>query len=135
MNVSAKFHSLEQVQKVRNITPTRSIARHNCKCKVAVFLEEGLDPLTVCIEEPNLTCGWLIKDVIRRYTQMVDQVNKECHARKFKKKIIAAIKSVNKNESIDYWLTLYNRPLNVLPDNLQLQVHFSSILSCCLSRL
>ena len=46
---------------------------------------------------------------------------------RFKKHLIAAIKSTNSNESLDYYLTLYNRPLKVLPTGLKLEVHFSKI--------
>ena len=37
-----------------------------------------------------------------------------------KKKIIAAIKSKDGNESLDFWLTLYNRSLDALWDGLTL---------------
>lgn len=46
--------------------------------------------------------------------------------KKFKKKIIATLKSQNNNESLDYYLTQYDRKLNALWDGAQLEVHFSS---------
>jgi len=87
------------------------VSKHNCKRKVTVKLEQGLEPLQICVESATLTCGWLLKEVIKRYTHIVDQMNKDARylnqGRNFKKKIIAAVKSCDNNESVDYWLTLY----------------------------
>ena len=47
-------------------------------------------------------------------------------ATKVKKKIIAAIKSTEGNESVDFWLTLYDRNLSMIPNNYSLDVHFAS---------
>lgn len=51
---------------------------------------------------------------------------------KIKKKIIAAIKSLDQNESLDFWLTLYKRPLSALKNGTKLEVHFSSKISSIL---
>ncbi|CDW83472.1 UNKNOWN [Stylonychia lemnae] len=102
---------------------------HLCKKQLIVKLEEGLPDLKICIEDETLTCGWLIGEVTRRYAYLIDQHKHEGqrivhHGEqpphiKIKKKIIAAIKSSSQNESLDFWLTLYNRSLNALWDGLQ----------------
>lgn len=71
-------------------------------------------------------------EVTKRYAMLVEQHKldqKRSGLRtgpKIKKKIIAAIKSVNKNESLDFWLTLFNKSLEVIKHDTLLQVHFSS---------
>jgi hypothetical protein len=44
---------------------------------VVVKLEEGLDDLNICIEEPTATCGWLLGEVTKRYAWSVEQRNLE----------------------------------------------------------
>jgi serine/threonine protein kinase len=96
-----------------------------------VILEAGLDKLCICIEGADKTCYWLLKEVISRYSHVVDQHRQLCQKNgqkaRFKKHLIAAIKSTNNNESLDYYLTLYDRPLSTLPANLTLEAYFSRI--------
>jgi hypothetical protein len=45
---------------------------HNCKKQVIVKLEDGLPDLQICIEDSSLTCGWLLGEVIKRYSYLVE---------------------------------------------------------------
>ena len=67
-------------------------------------MEEGLPDLYICIEDQTLTCGWLLGEVTKRYSLLVQQysidrrkraLNREELGVKISKKIIAAIKSQN----------------------------------------
>jgi hypothetical protein len=93
---------------------------------VVVRLEEGLEELRVCVEAPGLTCGWLLGEVTRRYAALADRRKRHPHLPRIKKKIIGALKSQHDNESLDLWLTLYNRSLEPLWNDARLEVHFSS---------
>jgi len=46
---------------------------------------------------------------------------------KLKKKFIVAIKTYDNRESLDYWLTQYNRPLSVLKNGEKLKAHFAKL--------
>ena len=46
---------------------------------------------------------------------------------KLKKKFIVALKTLDLRESLDYYLTLYNRPLGVLNDGDLLRAHFAKL--------
>ena len=63
-----------------------------------------------------MTCGWLISEVIRKYTNAVRDHNiSQPKHRKKKKRLIAALKTVEGFEGLDFWLTLYDRyPLHKL---------------------
>ncbi len=107
----------------------------------------------MCIEDTKANCGWLLGEVTKRYAWAVEEKRNEANRErqrsrqerlmretgmidgrgeqrgretKVKRKIIAAIKSQDNNESLDLWLTLYNRPISALKHNTQLEVHFSS---------
>ena len=112
-----------------------------------VKLEPGLEDLKICIEDSKANCGWLLGEVTKRYAWAVEQKRNEVNrdrqrskadrimkessmidtkenrniekvvGSKIKRKIIAAIKSQDQNESLDFWLTLYNRPIGALKSN------------------
>jgi hypothetical protein len=44
-----------------------------------------------------------------------------------KQLLIAALKSKNGPETLDFWLTQYDRPLAPLPSALHLQAHFAKL--------
>jgi serum/glucocorticoid-regulated kinase 2 len=46
---------------------------------------------------------------------------------KLKKKFIVAIKTLDMRESLDYWLTQYDRPVGILADGECLQAHFAKL--------
>jgi len=46
---------------------------------------------------------------------------------KLKKKFIVALKTLDLRESMDYYLTLYNRPLGLLKDGEILRAHFAKL--------
>lgn len=46
---------------------------------------------------------------------------------KLKKKFIVALKTLDMRESLDYWLTQYNRPLSALENNEFLRAHFAKL--------
>lgn len=46
---------------------------------------------------------------------------------KLKKKFIVALKTLDMRESLDFWLTQYNRPLSVLEDGEFLRAHFAKL--------
>jgi serum/glucocorticoid-regulated kinase 2 len=126
--------NLQTSQSVRQI-PSHNLpnALHEgCKKKVTVLLDAGLEKLDICIEGEDKTVYWLLKEVISRYSQIVDQHKLQCQRNnqrsRFKKHLIAAVKSTSGNESLDYFLTLYDRSLSKLPSNLTLEVYFSRIM-------
>ena len=87
-----------------------------------------------------LTCGWLAWEVMRKYTDYIAVIEKEANT-KIKKKLIVAIKLYEKlptsddpysnnvyNESLNYWVTQYERSLEPLKDGLIIIPHFSKYL-------
>ena len=66
-------------------------------------LEPGLPDVKICIcfQDPSKNCGWLLVEVTKRYAMLVEQYKAEYKKHgasiglKIKKKIIAALKSVN----------------------------------------
>jgi hypothetical protein len=82
------------------------------------------------------TCGWLMEQVQIKYAQLIKQLKTQ--NTKFKKKLIVALKTVDQNETIDFWLTQYHRyyhrkfhdfrPLKPLPSNMVVEPHYSKIL-------
>jgi hypothetical protein len=73
---------------------------------------------TLDVGNDQLTCGWLLSEVTRRYTDALTRIKKEKDnqlanagisllnpAHKHKKKFIVALKSTDQRESLDYWLT------------------------------
>lgn len=46
--------------------------QHNCNRQVIVKLELGLPDLRICIEDEKLTCGWLLGEVIKRYSNLIE---------------------------------------------------------------
>lgn len=59
------------------------------------------------------TCGWLLEQVEKKYAQLIKELKQSSHSKpsttKLKKKLIVALKTVDKNENIDFWLTQYSR--------------------------
>lgn len=46
---------------------------------------------------------------------------------KLKKKFIVALKTTDKREALDYWLTQYNRPIGVIQNGEFLRAHFAKL--------
>jgi hypothetical protein len=67
--------------------------------KVAVLSSESGEET----DQPT-TCGWLLGQVEIRYAKLVKDL-KQSKSTRFRKKLIVALKTVDKNESIDFWLT------------------------------
>jgi hypothetical protein len=55
-------------------------------------------------EQPT-NCGWLLAQTEIRYAQLVKDLKQSKKSSKFKRKLIVALKTVDKNENIDFWLT------------------------------
>lgn len=52
------------------------------------------------------TCGWLLEQVELKYAQLIKELKSNSQTKtKLKKKLIVALKTVDKNENIDFWLT------------------------------
>lgn len=52
------------------------------------------------------TCGWLLEQVAKKYAQLIkEQKQNNNSSTKLRKKLIVALKTVDKNETIDFWLT------------------------------
>lgn len=75
-NIESKSQSIlnsivDQVVISKDITPRTKpekpilSPRHECHKQLIVKTEEGLPDVKVCIEDPNLTCYWLLGEVIR----------------------------------------------------------------------
>ena len=65
-------------------------------------MEEDLN-FDIEITDSSLTCGWLISEVTRRYTEKIQELKSK--GMKRKKKLIVAVKTIDEIESLDYWLT------------------------------
>jgi hypothetical protein len=62
------------------------------------------------LDESLPTCGWLLEQVECKYAQLIKDARKDVKSKqKLKKKLIVALKSIDKNESIDHWLLHYDR--------------------------
>ena len=79
------------------------------------------------IEDESCTCGWLLSEVIKRYTMHIAQMNKTSGV-KIKKKLIIALKTQSGNEALDYWLTEYNYTLKPLRNGEILLPYFQKII-------
>ena len=67
--------------------------------------------ISIYVPEDNLTCGWLLSEVIRNL---------------YDDRVIVALKTVNNNEILDYWLTDYERNLQPFKDGEHLSVYHTS---------
>ena len=66
--------------------------------------------ISIYVPEDNLTCGWLLSEVIRNFND---------------DRVIVALKTVNNNEILDYWLTDYERNLSPFRDGEHLSVFYT----------
>jgi len=62
--------------------------------------------------------------VERKKAELSKLVENDPERKKMKKLLISALKSQDQNESLDFWLTLYDRSLNRIKHNTRLEVHF-----------
>ena len=87
-----------------------------------------------------LTWGWLVWEVMRKYVDFISEIESKTNT-KIKKKLIVAIKiyddkSYNDelspndwyNESLNYWVTQYERSLEPLKEGQIIVPHFSKYL-------
>jgi hypothetical protein len=92
------------------------------------------------IFDDGLTSGWLVWEVMRKYSEYISKLEAST-GNKMKKKLIVAIKvfdnlwvssrdQVNDsyNESLNYWITQYERSLIPLKDGQRIVPHFSKYL-------
>ena len=106
---------------------------------VQIYVDKDIE-FAVDVGNEQLTCGWLLSEVTRRYTEALNRIKKEKDAQlisqgipqekiiqKHKRKFIVALKSTDQRESLDYWLTQYERPLHVLEEGDFLVAHFAKI--------
>jgi serine/threonine protein kinase len=86
------------------------------------YLKEGRDAK---IEEGTYQNLKIIHN-IRRNTreQRMSIINQQV---KLKKKFIVALKTLDMRESLDFWLTQYNRPIGVLENGEFLRAHFAKL--------
>ena len=87
-------------------------------------IDEALE-FSVEVIDASLTCGWLLSETTRRYSSYVQCVN-NTQPQKVKKRLIIALKTLDQNEGLDFWLIQLSRSLEPLPSGLVLRVHFSS---------
>ena len=67
-------------------------------------------------EEKNLTCGWLMSETIRKFTEMNLKLGYVQNLSN-----IMALKTKDELYTVDHWLTLFERPISVLTDKMILQ--------------
>ena len=79
------------------------------------------------VHDDSLTCGWLLSETTRLYLQAQREQQAE-GKKKFRRKLIIALKSVAKKEGLDHWLTQYERPLRPLQDGEHLEAHFCKVI-------
>ncbi|CDW89031.1 protein kinase domain containing protein [Stylonychia lemnae] len=131
--------------------------------QIRVYVDKDVE-FNLEIANDQLTCGWLLSEVTRRYTEELNRIkrekeqmiiaqatslqvhNKEVNmlqqlqiqvshnkspSQKFTRKFIVALKTTDQRESLDFWLTQYDRyctfdlifvyrPLEVIDDKLVL---------------
>lgn len=61
----------------------------------------------------QLTCGWLLSEVTRRYIEALTKIKAQSTQtggiKKYTRKMIVALKTTDQRESLDFWLTQYER--------------------------
>ena len=90
------------------IDETHSLTIHVPE-RIASMIADDELPLNSSHEDWLPTCGWLMEQVQIKYAQLIKQMKSRGSGTKaqFKKKLIVALKTADKNESIDFWLTQY----------------------------
>lgn len=86
---------------------------------IRIYVDVDIE-FTVDISNDWLTCGWLLSEVTRKYTDALQKIMKEKEEQmlmngkssgtsKQMKKFIVALKTTDQRESLDYLLTQYDR--------------------------
>lgn len=91
-----------------------------------MFIDKGIVE-QIDISEPDLTVGWLISEVTRRYNE--HYIGKEKKTDKNSKKIIVGLKSIVFYPSLDTYLTLMDNLLSPIKHKTNLTVHFAKFKS------
>jgi serine/threonine protein kinase len=93
---------------------------------VTVFVEKGMVE-QIDISEPDLTVGWLISEVTRRYNEHYK--HKIENTEKYYKKIIVGLKSIIFYPTLDTYLTQLDNIISPIKHKTSLTVHFAKIKS------
>jgi hypothetical protein len=73
-----------------------------------VFVIQEDEVMSQQAEAP--TCGWLLEQVSKKYAQLIkEQKHNSMVKTKIRKKLIVALKTADKNETLDFLLTQHQR--------------------------
>jgi serine/threonine protein kinase len=93
---------------------------------VKVLIDKGIVE-TIPITDADLTVGWLLSEVVRRYDNAYEN-DKETNKLN-SKKVIVGLKSVHFHPTLDFYLTELDNLLSPIKDKTLFTVHFSKIIS------
>ena len=75
---------------------------------ICIYNDKDIE-FTIEILNERKTCGWLLSEVTKRYTNALNKLKDSSPSHKRMRKFIVFLKTADVNESIDYWLTQYER--------------------------
>ncbi|TNV87556.1 hypothetical protein FGO68_gene11686 [Halteria grandinella] len=97
---------------------------------IRVYVDKDIEfNIPIPAASDQLTCGWLLSEVTRRYIEALTRIKIQGSGQiqKYTRKMIVALKTTDQRESLDYWLTQYDRTLEVLQDGDFLIAHFAKL--------
>lgn len=101
--------------------------RYNAATKtVKVIVDKGITE-NIQISDNELTVGWLLSEVTRRYDKYYEDNNEVKKLDLNPKKLIVGLKSIMFLPSLDLYLTGLDNLLSPIKNNTTLTVHFSKI--------
>lgn len=120
-------YKLTYVEDGLHKTPNHTRKPCNVKGKkVKVLIDHNIVE-HIPIESNDLTVGWLLSEVTRRYNVHYNKKVKEGKGDAEPKKLIVGLKSVIFFPTLDYYLTKLDNVLSPIKHNTKLAVHFAKV--------